>query len=52
MESLVTLALAGNKCIKNRFEKFENFQQFFKKVGEKSPTLSRACGPVLTLPWT
>jgi hypothetical protein len=33
MESLVTLTITGNKCIKNRFEKFENFQHFFKKCG-------------------
>jgi hypothetical protein len=33
MESSVTLLLIGTKCIKNRLEKFENYQQFFKKEG-------------------
>jgi hypothetical protein len=45
VESLVTLTFTGTKCIKNRFEKFEHFQQFFKKWGGNLPPLSRVRGP-------
>jgi hypothetical protein len=43
-EILVTLAFTGIKCIKNTFEKFENFQHFFKKWGESN------LAPFLDLP--
>jgi hypothetical protein len=52
MESLVTLALAGNKCIKEQIWKIRKLTAIFQRIrGEgESPTLSRGRRTPLDLP--